>query len=68
MSQLRRLLLAVLLAIFVTPMSVQPALAAVEGSPRIQAMVVGDDEFRRTTAALTGESPAQTTRCWLMDT
>ncbi len=45
MSYARRILLAAFAAILVVPLSLQPVMAAVDGSPQIQAMVVGDDEF-----------------------
>lgn len=45
MSYVRRILLAAFAAILVVPLCLHPVMAAVEGSPQIQAMVVGDDEF-----------------------
>ena len=45
MSYVRRILLAAFAAILVVPLCLHPVMAAVEGSPQIRAMVVGDDEF-----------------------
>lgn len=42
----RRVVLAVVMVVFLVPLHAGTASAAVEGSPDIEAMVVGDDEFQ----------------------
>jgi len=46
MRYLRRLFLALLLLGLIVPVTATPALAAVEGSPDLEALIVGDDQFQ----------------------
>lgn len=46
MSHVRRVLLAAFAAFLLVPLPLMPVMAAVEGSPDVEAMTVGDDEFQ----------------------